>query len=207
MKRALSFSMCLILMIVLSGCSAFSHDHVFETEVSRTLSTCIVQGERVMKCNQCEETIVQELPLGSHNVLEWKIVKQPTVTEWGSAEGICTVCNEVTNKMISKIGSSSFTPLEMDTKEFYKEICNGQFKDYEGLYLKLSGKVTYVSDYGDMIGYYLYGKQGKGVCCWVYSWQTKKRLANVGDAVTFVGEVKNEGSNHVELIMCELVEE
>lgn len=207
MKRTLSFLMGLILIVAVSGCSILPHEHNFETEVSRTLPTCVVQGERVMKCNQCEETIVQELPLSSHNVLEWEIVKQPTVTEWGSAKGICTICSETTNKVISKIGSSSFTPLEMDTKKFYKDICNGKFKDYEGLYLKLSGKVTCVSDYGDMTGYYLYGKQGQGVCCWVYSWQTNKRLANIGDMVTFVGEVKNEGSNHVELVMCELVEE
>lgn len=207
MKIGLIIALICLCLISMTGCSLIPHEHTYDIEVSETPSTCIVKGERVLKCHQCDETITEELSLSSHIVENWEIVKQATVNEWGSQEGVCTICYESVSKSVAKIGSSSFSPLEIDTKEFYKDICNGKFDEYQGLYLKLGGKVTHVSDYGDMIGYYLHGEMGEGVCCWIYSWQTKKRLANVGDVVTFVGKVESEGSNHVELIMCELVEE
>lgn len=207
MKKRLVIVLICLYTVSMTGCSMIPHEHIYDIEVSKTPSTCVVKGEMVSKCHQCEETIIEELPLSSHTVEDWEIVKQATVDEWGSQEGICMVCHELVSKPIAKIGSSSFSPLEIDTKKFYKDICNGKFNEYHGLYLRLSGKVTHVSDYGDMIGYYLHGEIGEGVCCWVYSWQTKKQLARVGDMVTFVGEVKNEGNNHVELVMCELMEE
>lgn len=206
-KKCLTLVLICLCMVLMTGCSMIPHEHIYGIEVSETPSTCVVKGEKVLKCNQCEETIIEELSLSSHTVKDWKVVKQATVSEWGSQEGMCIICHEAVTKLISKIGSSPFSPLEIDTKKFYKDICNGKFNEYQGLYLKLSGKVTHVSDYGDMIGYYLQGEIGEGVCCWVYSWQTKKRLANVGDVVTFVGKVESEGSNHVELVMCELVKE
>jgi len=207
MKKYFVVALIFVSMSLITGCSMIPHEHIYDIEVSESQSTCMSKGEKVLKCNRCEETITEELPLSSHKVDDWEITKQATVSEWGSREGICTVCHETVSKTIAKIGSSSFAPLEVDVKVFYKEICNGKFEEYEGLYLKVSGKVTHISNYGDMIGYYLYGDEGEGVCCWVYSWQTKKQLAYVGDSITFVGKVQNEGFNHVELVMCELSEE
>lgn len=206
MRKWLTIFFVCLCMVFLTGCGNSSHEHIYDTLISRTPSTCVVKGGRVLKCNQCEDIITEELSLSAHQVKNWRIVKQATTSEMGAREGVCEVCHETISEILAKLGSTSLAPLETDTKKFYKDICNGKFEEYRGLYLKLSGEVTHVSDYGDMIGYYLHGKMGQGVCCWVYSWQTKKQLACVGDVVTFVGRVENEGSRHVELVMCELVE-
>lgn len=207
LKRLAILGIILILSMILSGCTDVQHEHDYSVWVSMTSSTCIAKGERVLQCSQCEETITEELPLGGHKVAEWEIILEPTAEQYGEKRGICSVCNEMISSYVDKLGTSSDSPLDMDVKKFYQAICNGKFDDYDGRYVQLTGKVTYISSYSDMIGYYLYGKKGQGVCCWVYSFQTKEQLANVGDTVTFVGKVQNEGDRHVELTYCKLITE
>ena len=127
-------------------------------------------------------------------------------TESSCQHAVCVVCDQTLTRDIPILGTTSDYPLDVDTKKFYRDICDGKYDKYDGLYLRLSGKVTYISAYSDMTGYYIHGKMGQGVCCWVYSWQTKERLADIGDRVTFVGRVQNIGENHVELVSCWLDE-
>lgn len=207
MKRILAMVMGLMLMITLSGCTEAQHEHDYTVIASEKSSTCLEKGERVMKCNKCNETVIEELPLAGHTVSDWSLTREPTADEFGEVQGVCSICHETVLSTVNKLGYSTDYPLKEDAKKFYRAICNGKFVDYKGKYIQLSGKVTYISSYSDMIGYYLYGEKGQGVCCWVYSSQTKKQLANVGDIVTFAGIVQNEGVKHVELTYCKLITE
>lgn len=73
---------------------------------------------------------------------------------------------------------------------------------YDGQWVEITGTVLSVSEFGDMNGYYLYGEKGSGLCCWVYE---DSRSVNVGDTVTFRGQVVNPGPDMVEITDCEVV--
>ena len=212
-KYALLVSL-VVLVLILTGCTETSyvdgkektHEHVYGTVISKTESSCTVRGSQILKCNECDATITQEIEFLPHKITGWEIVKKPTANEYGCQQAVCVVCDQTLTRDIPILGTTSDYPLDVDTKKFYRDICDGKYDKYDGMYLRLNGKVTYISTYSDMTGYYIHGKMGQGVCCWVYSWQTKERLADIGDKVTFVGRVQNIGENHVELVSCWLDE-
>lgn len=204
MKKLWSLCMLCMILLCLTGCEEESkpHEHDFAIEISRTNSTCTTLGSHVLKCRGCEETKEEPLPYAKHTYGEYTITKQPTIDERGEREATCRVCGYVLKESMSTLGYSWYTPVDIDTKTFYNEVCNGKFSRYEGLWVRLSGKVTEISNYSDMKGYYIYGKKGQGVVGWVYSWQSNQLLAKVGDEVTIIGKVENEGDRQVELVEC-----
>jgi hypothetical protein len=66
----------------------------------------------------------------------------------------------------------------------------------------VSGSVVYISDYGDLKGYYLYGSMGQGVVCWVNG---NSLIANTGSDVVFLGRVESVETDQVELTNCSLI--
>lgn len=79
------------------------------------------------------------------------------------------------------------------------------FTNWEQYYeqtVYVTGKVTGISEFSDMNGYYLYGATGQGLVCWVAG---TEKCAKVGDTVKFYGYVRNIGDNQVELTDCSLI--
>ena len=204
-KSVLVALMCMVILL-LTGCQEKEnpHQHNFSIEVSMISPTCTQTGLKVMKCNGCDDTEEVELEKLKHVYGEYTVIKEPTIDEYGSKEATCMNCGYVDKQTMMKLGYSWYDPIDMDTKAFYKEICNGKFSQYDGLWVRLKGTVKEISNYSDMKGYYIYGNKGQGVVGWVYSWQSNQLLAKVGDEVTMIGKVQNEGDNHVELVECRL---
>ena len=70
------------------------HEHNFNTYVSTTPSTCTVQGYKLYKCEFCDETEKQYLPLVEHQYGENQEV-EATCTKPGYVYHTCTVCNKL----------------------------------------------------------------------------------------------------------------
>lgn len=75
---------------------ALGHDM---KEVSRTESTCKVQGTVIKKCSRCTERNTENLPLASH---KWATIttKAPTCTETGLKQDVCSVCKGTQNNVV-----------------------------------------------------------------------------------------------------------
>lgn len=202
-KFILVLSLCLMILL-LAGCAEKEqiHRHNFNEEVSVVYPTCIKEGLKVVKCEGCEETKEIKLETSGHVFGEYTITKMPAIDEYGMKEAICENCGYVDKQTMMKLGYSWYTPIDIDTEVFYKEICNGKFDQYDGLWVRLKGTVKEISNYSDMKGYYIYGTKGRGIVGWVYSWQSNQLLAKVGDEVIINGKVQNEGDDHVELVEC-----
>ena len=68
-----------------------SHTHIPITHTQP--STCIVQGYTITTCLECGDQLGFEvLPFADHRYGEWVTVNEPTTTEKGRRERICTVC-------------------------------------------------------------------------------------------------------------------
>ena len=76
--------------------AALGHDM---KEVSRTESTCKVQGTVIKKCSRCTERNTENLPLASH---KWATIttKAPTCTETGLKQDVCRVCKGTQNNVV-----------------------------------------------------------------------------------------------------------
>lgn len=175
------------------------HYHKFVQEISRIEPTCTEDGEQTLKCEGCEETKIIVLSKPPHQFGEAKITKRPTIDSMGEKQSVCTVCGYVKKEYVASLGYSWESPVDVELKTFYNDVCSGKFSKYEGKYVRLKGTVKSISNYGDIVGYYLYGKKGEGVVGWVNG---KAANVKVGNSVVMVGEVKNQGINHVELINC-----
>lgn len=179
-----------------------AHSHNFVQEISQREPTCTEDGEQVFRCEGCEETKSIILSKRGHQFGEAVITKKPTIDSMGEKQSTCTVCGYVKKEYVASLGHSWENPVDVDLKTFYNDVCNGKFSKYEGKYVRLKGTVKAISNYGDIVGYYLYGKKGEGVVGWVSGTKAKSLNIKVGDSVVMVGEVKNQGINHVELTDC-----
>lgn len=75
-----------------------------ETEHVEIPSTCTVCGVSYDVCTKCSETFnYTVLPLAEHTFGEYKITKQPTYTQEGEREAICTVCGFKITESIAKL--------------------------------------------------------------------------------------------------------
>lgn len=75
-----------------------------ETEHVEIPSTCTVCGVSYDVCTKCSETFnYTVLPLAEHTFGEYTITKQPTYTQEGEREAICTVCGFKITESIAKL--------------------------------------------------------------------------------------------------------
>lgn len=103
------------------------------------------------------------------------------------------------SKTQSPVISATQDVIKITPKTLYTNIIrNGKALTYRGKRVRMSGTVKYISDYGDMEGYYLYGKQGRGLVGWVDGKQNIKK----GDKIVMIGLVTNIGVDQVELTDC-----
>jgi uncharacterized protein YgiM (DUF1202 family) len=94
-------------------------------------------------------------------------------------------------------------PTIVSASKLYSEIKAGKGDQYQFENLVVKGKIISISYSGDLVGYYLYGRVGEGVVCWVDG----NRLAlRKNDTVAFIGYVRSLGINHIELTNCIIYE-
>lgn len=171
--------------------------------VAEMEATCGQEGEIRYLCSRCGETGRQVFDRTAHALGEYKIVKKPTLEDYGSEKAVCEECGSEVERTLSPLGWSKDNPYEISPKKLYSDINNGNGKKYYLKHLSLTGKVKSVSNYSDVSGYYLYGSKGEGVVCWVYE---RNQSVRVGETVTFVGCVKSDpsGGGNVEITYCEV---
>lgn len=213
MKKLVLVVLLVIMAVALSACGSVSsqqsniptptpHVHDFSERITYEFATCISDGLKVMKCSGCNETETTILPQNSysHNVEKYTVTKQPTFTLEGEKRGICTLCGQTVTSTIKTLGTYSESPYSITAYTLYNDILRGNYRNYIGKYLEITGTISSISAYSDMTGYYLYGKTGQGVVCWVDG----KRNTNLvkGAQVTFIGKVSGGGSDHVEISRC-----
>lgn len=174
------------------------------TVISDNPASCTTEGSKTLKCSVCGDTITETIPKFPHEVKNYIITKKPSLTAYGKKEGTCDNCKQRVQEDIPKLGSSRTEPYEITPYNLFSEVKNGKFKDYSQKWVKLTGQIKLISDYGDMIGFYLYGSKGQGVVAWFDVTGSWKNQYTVGKTITIIGKVKNEGlDGHVELTQCE----
>ncbi len=113
--------------------------------------------------------------------------------------------------LVDKVdGESEKYPLVITVEQLVNEI-NKDIQvaadKYNGKWVQITGKVTHISDGGDMYGYYLYGEKGNSglkITCWVT--ETKKSTS-VGQTKTFLGVMQEVTTvNNTEITKCTIVE-
>ena len=113
--------------------------------------------------------------------------------------------------LIDKVdGESSSYPIVITTEQLVSEInanIDAAKEKYNGKWVKISGKVTFISQSAGMTGYYLYGKRGSEglkITCWVDN-QYAASLS-VGVTVTFVGQMREVTiMNNTEIADCKVI--
>ena len=93
-------------------------------------------------------------------------------------------------------GSQS-NPYVLNAVEWYTAHRDGNAtKKYIDQWVKISGMVLSVSDYGSLKGYYLCGGPGSGLVCWV---EGESVSVQYGQQIEYVGKVTVEDSKQIEL--------
>ena len=210
MKRFFVLFFCTVLLFAVDGCSYSSpaistpspstEEHSYAKEVT-VAATCTQVGKVTYTCETCGDTYTEEIPQIPH-VGEEKVKIEPTLTDNGEAEITCSMCGGIFTKTILALGTLSSSPYEIKASSLYKDAAKGNTGEYQNKYLSVSGSVVYISDYGDLKGYYLYGSIGNGVVCWV---EGNTLVANTGTEVVFLGKAENVSTDQVELTKCSLI--
>lgn len=118
-------------------------------------STCTEEGVEKGACTVCGEEVPQVIAKKEHTSGEWEVTVQPTPDEEGTRIKTCTVCGEELEK-------EDFTLSDEELEELYKKNCKTiSYKDlarnpgdYEGEYVKFSGKIVQVCYEAESIFYY-----------------------------------------------------
>ncbi|MEE1003139.1 MAG: leucine-rich repeat domain-containing protein [Acutalibacteraceae bacterium] len=94
--------------------SALGHTEVIDKAVAPTCAeTGLTEGKH---CSVCDEVLVKQEVVSAkgHILSDWQIVKEPTTTETGLKQKVCTVCNEVIETVVlpklDETHTHSYTP-------------------------------------------------------------------------------------------------
>jgi len=117
--------------------------------------TCTEKGTESGACSVCEETVQREIEMTEHREGEWVTTVMPTKESKGTRCVYCEDCNKTL-----KTEQFSLTPEELE--ELYKKQCKSISYDslsrtpgdYEGEYVKFSGKVVQVCSEAESSLYY-----------------------------------------------------
>jgi hypothetical protein len=174
--------------------------HSYSREIT-AFASCNQEGEVTYTCERCGDSYTAKVPKLPHSGNE-KITLEAALTQMGEKQISCNLCGKIITESIPYAGSSVDNPYIIKSSTLYKDVTKGEGEQYQGKYLRVAGKVTYISDYGDLKGYYLYGEMGEGVVCWVNG---SELVANTDSNVEFIGFVQSLGINQIELTECKLV--
>lgn len=143
----------------------------------------------------------------STNINQWTASGNGELQDSSAGEYIPTVVDEIV--LPTGIGESSANPIVISVADLVKEInadIDAAKEMYNGKWVEISGKVTYISESAGMTGYYLHGEKGGNglkITCWVYD-ENAVNLS-VGDSVTFVGAMREISTvNNTEIGLCVL---
>lgn len=226
MKKCLFIVVFLTIILTLSGCEC-KHETFSEAtceadgrcedcgEVIQTAlghkfvltdfcpASCMEEGLTTYECERCNQIASETVEKLKH-AGEVKIIKKATLTKKGLEEVHCLMCGEYFERETLTKGLLRTDPFEIAASKLYKQCKKGNYEQYQNIYLRVSGRVSHISDYGNLKGYYLYGKMGEGLVCWV---DGDNLVANTGSDVVFNGRLTNIGSNQYELTSCVLEKE
>jgi hypothetical protein len=193
-------SVCLSCGEVVSGLLEHKYDMTVEA-----FPTCTNTGVFVYKCVICGDTYEDIISTIDHSGNE-TITVAPTLTDEGEVSIDCNMCGETITKRISALGTYYDSAYPITASKLYKSIKNDDYSQYLDKYLLISGTVKSITQYPDMIGYYLYGTTGEGVVCWV---DGSELIANTDSYVEFSGLLSPAlvGIDHVEFENCRLANE
>lgn len=104
--------------------------------------------------------------------------------------------NTTQNEASNKEGTKN-TPYALIATDWYTDHCaNLSSRKYIDQWVKVSGTVLSISDYGNLKGYYLSGGVGNGLVCWV---DDGSMSAEYGQQIEYIGKVTVEDSKHIEI--------
>ena len=86
--------------------------------INEVPSTCEVKGNRTYRSTYGDVTV--ELELAAHTLESYTIVNEPTLTEKGTARGLCSVCNKDAEVEIPNLSDKVWTLVE-DVKPDYNK--------------------------------------------------------------------------------------
>ena len=161
---------------------------------------CTVQGYLLYTCGRCGETRRDLIDATGHLVESYTTAKAPTETEDGLEKGKCVRCGETLERSTGLAGTPEY-PIQITPFRLY----SNSIKDYSRYmykYVRVSGKVTAIITRDGKTGYFLYGRKGRGLVCWVAS---EERVATVGKKATFVGVMGLQSGTQIEVDDCEKV--
>lgn len=129
--------------------------HSVENWTTTEDSTCTSTGIETGTCSVCGQQIEQVVAMKEHTPGEWEVTVQPTPDEDGEHIKNCTVCG-------TELEREEFTLSDEEIEKLYKSNCqsisyNSLARtpgDYEGAYVKFSGKVVQVCYEAESILYY-----------------------------------------------------
>lgn len=129
--------------------------HVAETWSVVKEPTCSEEGVETGVCTICQAEVEQAVATIPHTPGEWKTIEMPTKDEEGVRVNYCTVCGAEAER-------ESFSLTAEEIEAFYKENCEsvayGDLErfpaEYEGKYVKFTGKVIQVCSEAESNWYY-----------------------------------------------------
>ena len=81
------------------------HSHSFTNFISNDNASCTNDGTMTAKCDSCDaiRTIIDEGSALGHSFGDWTVIQEPTTTENGVEEHICTRCGHAEQRSIAKL--------------------------------------------------------------------------------------------------------
>lgn len=157
-------------------------------------STCTEVGTESGTCNHCGESLEREIEKKEHVAGEWVVTVQPTIDEDGQRTRSCVTCQK-------ELESESYTLSDEEIERLYKNNCKSIAYDslarspgeYEGEYVKFSGRVVQVCSEASSALYYstyrvaVSGSYNSVVYIYVDNYGSGERILE-DDWITFYGK-------------------
>ena len=166
--------------------------HTFVENIVQAAS-CSNAGVVEKTCSKCSQ--IENASIGKINH-DYKVTytKSATLEERGVERSIFSVCGDVSEKEIAKLGTKEKpgkVTIEQLVAEINANIDSAKTK-YNGQWIEITGKVLTADNIAGMTRFYLYGKTGDSglhICCWVK--EAVQEPSNYqGKVYTFLGQVR-----------------
>lgn len=178
--------------------------------IEQTVPTCTESGTTVMYCTLCNaKGDEEEIQPTGHAYVD-KTVQEATLESIGIEESICSVCGEIKQKELAKLGTKE-NPCKITVEQLVSEI--EADKDtakvkYNEQWVEITGKVLDASNVAGMSRFYLYGNvddSGLRIVCWVKE-EVLKPFDYDGETHTFIGQIREITTvNATEIGDCEII--
>ena len=159
-----------------------------------TASTCTQEGTEQGTCTVCGESCNQSIQLKEHTPSDWEITLEATATSEGTRVKKCTACG-------AELEQEKFEMTAEEIEKLYKKKCKTISYDtlsrkpgeYEGEYVKFSGKIVQVCSEATSALYYstyrvaTSGSYDNVVYIFVDNYGSNERILE-DDWITFYGK-------------------